>query len=250
MKRKNLFGEEVDEKKRAGSYGYRPKLIHEYELDEVVSALQKCVRRGLERDAVYWAAIMYKSGFSKYLMRRLATIAHEDIGISNPVILVYANQLKMDAEGKKVSSEKEKATTGMDGFLPVVNFIVICCRSLKTRIADELANLVWEQIDSGIDLPEIPEIARDPHTQRGKQEFGRWNEGTAEDEMFKVRLWYDYWSLLKNEDGDNNIYREELKERWGYYGESKNWKAKLSKEEVENTKRKSAEYIRTRCCAR
>ncbi len=55
-----------------------------YLLDEVVSALQKCIRRGREEEAMYWALEMAESGCGKYLWRRLMIIGAEDVGLADP----------------------------------------------------------------------------------------------------------------------------------------------------------------------
>jgi hypothetical protein len=62
-----------------------PKLRtkHNYDAFEVVSALQKCIRRGLEEDALYWAYELAESrnkNYSSWLWTRLKVIACEDVG--------------------------------------------------------------------------------------------------------------------------------------------------------------------------
>jgi hypothetical protein len=49
----------------------------------VSSALQKCIRRGLPEQAVYYAQAIYNSSEQDYLWRRLPIIALEDVGIAD-----------------------------------------------------------------------------------------------------------------------------------------------------------------------
>jgi hypothetical protein len=51
-----------------------------YPFDEVASALQKSIRRGLEIEAMYWAAEM-ETRYPDYLWKRLQIISVEDISI-------------------------------------------------------------------------------------------------------------------------------------------------------------------------
>jgi replication-associated recombination protein RarA len=46
--------------------------------------MQKCIRRGLERDALFWATELDRSNFGEYVWKRLRIIASEDIGIADP----------------------------------------------------------------------------------------------------------------------------------------------------------------------
>jgi len=59
-----------------------------YVLGEVVSALQKSIRRGDEEGALYWSLELSESSFGQYLWRRLLIIASEDIGLADPLALV------------------------------------------------------------------------------------------------------------------------------------------------------------------
>ena len=58
-----------------------------YAGDEVISALQKSIRRGLEEQACMFAYEMYISSpqLEEKLWRRLLTISVEDIGMGNPM---------------------------------------------------------------------------------------------------------------------------------------------------------------------
>jgi len=200
-------------------FGFEPKLIEGYKFDETVSALQKCIRRGLEFDSVFFAAIIYKSGFSMYLARRLRIIAHEDIGIANPQALLLANQIYQDATYKRTDKKHEGAQSGTDGFLPYANLILFLCRSPKSRIADEVTNLAFDAIDKGDLRLTINNDFIDPHSDRGKMRFGRWNQGDRQARHDRMKLWFDRWSVLDNEIPYRelpNPYHDLVKQLWGY----------------------------------
>ena len=94
---------------------YRQETTHGYPLDEVVSALQKCIRRGLTDDAVWWAIELNESGYGAYAWRRLMVIVSEDIGLADhhaPVLVNALYQMSVElyknARGRVSGPEKEK----------------------------------------------------------------------------------------------------------------------------------------------
>ncbi len=50
--------------------------------DELMSVLQKAIRRGNTFDAMYWAAELDNSNMGKQAMDRLTVIASEDVSLS------------------------------------------------------------------------------------------------------------------------------------------------------------------------
>ena len=66
---------------------------HWYLFDEVVSSLQKSIRRGLNDEAIFWAGELYHSGHEFFLFKKLFTIAIEDVGLAVPDLLLYAYTL-------------------------------------------------------------------------------------------------------------------------------------------------------------
>lgn len=59
-----------------------------YKFDEVMSALQKSIRRCKVKDTLFWAGELENSGFGAAMYNRLFTIISEDIGIAEPYILM------------------------------------------------------------------------------------------------------------------------------------------------------------------
>src|SRR4051794_35785234 len=72
---------------------------HGHQCGEVTSAMQKSIRRGMERDALYFAAELELAGFGNYVWKRLRIIASEDVGLADPgaclvVRALYENWLE------------------------------------------------------------------------------------------------------------------------------------------------------------
>ena len=57
---------------------YKLMTENKYSLLDCASSLQKTIRRGLEEEAMFWAAEL-ETRFHDYLWVRLTAIAHEDI---------------------------------------------------------------------------------------------------------------------------------------------------------------------------
>ncbi len=165
--------------------GYQLCTTGEYPMDEVASALQKCIRRGLEEEALYWA-LELETEFMMYVWKRLAITAAEDIGMANPMASVLINSLWQTYE----TVRKNSATKSVDE--NVLAFAVLyLCRSPKNREVDDFKNVVVEErkdqqrLNGDAQNPvrrEIPDFALDMHTERGrKMKRGIkhwWEEGT------------------------------------------------------------------------
>lgn len=134
-----------------------------YDLGEVVSALQKSIRRGEEYQALYWAAEMYKSGYKSYIWKRLFVIVNEDIGVANSSLIHLVWNLYQMAEWFKKKNKMDDHDC-----LFICHAIIKMCRSPKCRMNDHAACLFFY---SSTQLPrlEMPDYALDMHTRRGKQ---------------------------------------------------------------------------------
>ena len=130
----------------------------DYDFYECASALQKSVRRGIEKDALFFGMELYASGYSKYLWKRIFIMVSEDIGLANPdlpqrIQALYANW--------QIIAEKNVN----DGTLPIIHAIVELCRSKKSRMLDHAK--VWALFTDY--RPDVPDYALDTHTRRGKR---------------------------------------------------------------------------------
>src|SRR4051794_25198672 len=74
-----------------------------YAKGEVASALQKEIRRGNEREALFWASELELAGNGEYLWKRLKIIASEDVGLADSAATILVASLYrhwLDVRGK------------------------------------------------------------------------------------------------------------------------------------------------------
>jgi len=151
-----------------------PQTPRGYDFHELLSALQKDIRRGNEYQAVFWA-VELESFNPTALWDRLRVIASEDIGIANPLA-----PLVIDVLEKEYDDAKERGNDSYRLFL--VHAVLFLARSHKSRIVDDLLNVVYGEIQLEDKKLPIPDYALDMHTLRGKK-MGRglehfFSEGT------------------------------------------------------------------------
>lgn len=156
-------------------------------LSDAVSTLIKELRRGKELEAVYWARQIEGAGMYKYVWRRLAIFAAEDVGLGNPDAIVQVQALK-DAY---MAARTESSKKSVDGNL-IVLAVLILARSPKNRESDHLKNAVHVLTEKGWQPP-IPEYAKDSHTRDGRA------RGLTKAE--KDREWFMEASFCENEVG-------------------------------------------------
>jgi replication-associated recombination protein RarA len=135
-----------------------------------ISALQKSVRRGKEEDALYWAYMLHRAGFSKVLTNRLHVILWEDIGVGDMAAVVFCRYALSDFE-----CARDK---GQTDFLALNCAILAMCRAIKCRDADNLIPIILNDVVNDPEHP-IPDYALDGHTFPGKR-MGRGIEFFAE----------------------------------------------------------------------
>lgn len=173
---------------------WEARTISGYEFGEVASALQKCIRRGMEEEALYWALELELAGYTNYLFKRLVIIACEDIGGANLPLVSQVCELRSAVDYIK----KDSKGKGYD--LCVLGHVILqMCRSPKSREADDFVNHVLRQRRIGGKL-EIPDFALDKHTERGRKK-GRgahyfWQDGAKlanEAYPSKYRGWDDQY---------------------------------------------------------
>jgi len=131
--------------------------------DEVISALQKEIRRGNTENAVLLAHEMVTAGpdLEDYLWHRLMVISVEDVGMGNPDAAVLVNALaQMLATFDRDAADRE---------LFAVHAVRYLCDSPKDRSSDEMT--LWAKLATsrGQTAPVIPDYALDMHTSAGKR---------------------------------------------------------------------------------
>ena len=174
---------------------YQLQTENGYSFSEVASALQKTIRRGLEEDAMFWAAEM-ETRFHDYLWKRLQVISIEDIGIADIQIVLYVAEMRTLYQELKKEYDKAPDKKSRSFRMVLANAVLAMCRAKKTRIGDEFNIVIYGRRENGWKL-EIPDFAYDQHTSKGRR-MGRgaehfWTEGVK----------------LSNEGKVDNPYREE-----------------------------------------
>ena len=127
-----------------------------YAFHEVLSALQKSIRRGLEEDALFWATELYLSGYETQAWRRLCVIASEDVGIAYSDVFLCVREL--------YQAWAEIKTTG-EAKLHFIHAVLKLVRSPKSRIVDHALIVFFE---GPREKKQIPDWALDVHTNRGR----------------------------------------------------------------------------------
>jgi replication-associated recombination protein RarA len=121
--------------------------------------MQKSIRRGLERDALYAATVLEADGYLDTCLNRLLVTCHEDIGAADPITVMYARACFED-----VRKWYPKGAWR----LPFVNAIMAMCRAMKSRDGDNVQVAVLKEIAVG-DPRIIPDYVFDKHTLIGKR---------------------------------------------------------------------------------
>ena len=141
---------------------YKMKTKDGYDYYEVISALQKDIRRGKEQEALFWALQLAESGFMPHLLNRLIVIANEDVGVCDGgSTLVLVDTLVRQT--KEYHAKKNDAW-----YMMLANAVLAMCRALKNREAENFQGVVRMRTKAGW-RPEIPDYALDMHTRRGKK---------------------------------------------------------------------------------
>ena len=129
--------------------------------DLVISALQKCIRRGEEELALRMAYDLYiPSTFHEEKMwNRLLVISVEDIGFGNTDAPMFV----------KTMNDLRKEFAYGDGDRPIffMHAIRYLCRCKKERSTDHIKNIIMKEFEAGY-VPEIPDYAMDMHTIKGR----------------------------------------------------------------------------------
>jgi len=142
------------------------KTLHGLPADQVISGLQKEIRRGNSENAVLLAYEMIETSpaLEDYLWHRLQVISVEDVGFGEPSAPILINALFQMLRGfdRHVGERR----------LFAVHAVRYLCRCQKDRSSDEMINWLSRAVQSGAASAVIPDYALDMHTAVG-QEMGR-----------------------------------------------------------------------------
>ncbi len=131
--------------------------------DEVISALQKEIRRGHTENAAFLAYEMLTTSeeLEAKLWQRLQIVSVEDVGfgqIDAPVLVHTLYQMHHNFPRPQG-----------DRYLLALHAVRYLCRCTKDRSSDEFFNWVKYAIDTDGQRPVVPDYALDMHTASGRQ---------------------------------------------------------------------------------
>lgn len=146
--------------------GSRPivKTVNGHELGDVVSALQKSIRRSELDDALYFAVDMDLTGYGEYCWNRLLVMASEDIGVASPDTCVRVKTLY-----DTYKLLKAKKNDHCPERLMLVHAVLELVTAAKSRLTDTSLITHYglhEQL-----YRDIPDYALDAHTRRGRMKL-------------------------------------------------------------------------------
>jgi replication-associated recombination protein RarA len=161
--------------------------------DEAASALQKAIRRGEEREALYWASELELAGFGNYVWKRLLVIASEDVGLASTETVIAARALR-----ENWNELRKTVKPPYEGFVRVFLLHAVCllARAPKSRALDHALVVMYGERER----LEVPDHAPDRHTGRGRR-MGR-----------RYAHFLDVGAQLVNEADVDDPYAEEARE--------------------------------------
>ncbi len=134
--------------------------ISGYKADEVISALQKEIRRGKFEEASFFALELLESDLENKLWERLQVIAVEDVA---------DNECATQVRNLKLTYYELKDAKICDKFMQALKAVQILANAKKDRIISELYDYLKIKRKEGYKIS-IPEYAIDKHTKKGKEQ--------------------------------------------------------------------------------
>jgi replication-associated recombination protein RarA len=166
---------------------------HDYPADQVISAIQKEIRRGNTENAVLlgYEMVVTSPALDDYFWQRLMVISVEDFGFGAPNASILINALFQMVETFDRGMGERK--------LFAVHAVRYLCGSLKDRSSDEMVMWINFSSEEGEVRPNIPDYALDMHTAAGK----KLNRG--------LKHFLDIGAQLSSESLDREkIYKERI----------------------------------------
>ncbi|WP_210528195.1 AAA family ATPase [Rubellimicrobium arenae] len=142
------------------------RTLHDLPADEVISGLQKSLRRSLVDTALLLAYEMFLTSaeLEDKLWSRLVVIAVEDVGLGHPTLPILVETLFQ----QRLRYPRPLG----DRFLFAAHAVRLIAQSPKDRTSDDMTN--WARLELVVRdrAPGVPDFAIDMHTRRGV-ELGR-----------------------------------------------------------------------------
>jgi len=164
-----------------------------YRMGEVASAMQKCIRRGLADDALFWATEMDLAGYGEYVFKRLQIIASEDVGLADLYSCIVVATLREAWRDQR----KKKDSRHAPERLFLVHAVLFLAQAQKSRLVDHALIVMYE---GKREKRPVPDFALDRHTARGRA---------------AKRAWKHFWeegARLENRADLDDPYERQAKE--------------------------------------
>ena len=139
-----------------------------YAFDEVASAFQKCIRRGMLDEALYWGVELHVSGREQFAWRRIMIVASEDVGLGDRGLPGDLRALY-----ENYSETRENSSNPDNARLFFIHAILLLVTAPKSRLCDNAVNYHFGT--HGQERRRVPDFALDLHTRRGRA-IGRTHE--------------------------------------------------------------------------
>jgi replication-associated recombination protein RarA len=143
-----------------------PNTLHGLAAMEVLSAMQKCIRRSMEVEAMTFACELLHTSRAFHTMtcNRLEVIAHEDLDTLAapwiiPLVATACEQARRMYDAQKIGRSR----------LFVGSAILAMCRSPKSRINDHFGIAIGLANELGVTVPVVPDWTKDGHTAEGRR---------------------------------------------------------------------------------
>lgn len=142
-----------------------PQTIHGLNLFDCLSGLQKCIRRGMERQAMLFACELghTSKGFATAVSNRLEFMSHEDIGLAAPQVILLVRTCCQQAREWYKADDLGKWRT------PIGTAIRAMCRAPKSREGDHFQAAVGLPSQLHGATPKLEDWMYDKHTVKGRR---------------------------------------------------------------------------------
>jgi hypothetical protein len=148
-----------------------------FPLDEVISSIQKTIRRGQADEALFWTYEAVTSGYGAYVWRRLFIVSCEDVGLADPTAAVVVNALYQQSQMLVAAQKAEPRQVDADGkpvapttiwpTLQILQAAWHLARCPKSREMAYAECTLLIRMHRG-QLLEVQDWAKDQHTSAGR----------------------------------------------------------------------------------
>jgi len=207
-----------------------PHTENGYSVFDILSALQKDLRRGNEESALFWAMELAYSktwkGNWTALVNQLKITIYENIGLADPELVRQIGQAIDDM----VYIHDPKHCSRDEWDIILGHIIIMICRSPKSRVADHMKVYMkdeWKRVRDEWDIvawghlcgavedkPQIPDYAFDYHTGTGNRMGRKKSKGSVEDRLRGYNHFITEGEKLVNEVADLDIYKQKAHDVW------------------------------------